>query len=250
MPTPLVLVRTELLKLGTTRAPWILAAGALVFTTLLALQPVIRAGRDGAPSIGTAGAALGVVDALGRGSLVALVVGVLVVTSEFRHQTVAASLLQTPHRIRLLAAKSTASGLVGLALGVSSLLLVLVLGTASGALQLELVNSDIALRVLGLVLTYPLYALLGAAVGSLLSSTQPLAVMLPIAWLLAVEGLITSALPQAARSWSVGGVTAALQHAGTVPAVLPTWVGGGALLALAVLLLALGATHLHRTDIT
>ena len=74
--------------------------------------------------------------------------------------------------------------------------------------------------------------------------------MLPIAWLLAVEGLITSALPQAARSWSVGGVTAALQHAGTVPAVLPTWVGGGALLALAVLLLALGATHLHRTDIT
>ena len=66
----------------------------------------------------------------------------------------------------------------------------------SGALPLELVNSDIALRVLGLVLTYPLYALLGAAVGALLNRTQPLAVILPIAWLLAVEGLVTSALPQ------------------------------------------------------
>ena len=58
-----VLVCTELLKLGTTRAPWVVAAGALVLTTLLALQPVTRAGRDGAPSIGTAGAALGVIDA-------------------------------------------------------------------------------------------------------------------------------------------------------------------------------------------
>ena len=75
MPGLLVLVRTELLKLGTTRAPWLLAGGALALTVLLALQPVTRAGRDGAPSIGTVGAALGVLDALGRGALVALLVG-------------------------------------------------------------------------------------------------------------------------------------------------------------------------------
>ena len=196
VPGLLVLVRTELLKLGTTRAPWLLAGGALALTVLLALQPVTRSGRDGAPSIGTVGAALGVLDALGRGALVALLVGVLVVTAEFRHQTVGTSLLQTPNRIQLVVAKSAASSLVGLALGMSSLILVLAIGAVSGALPLELVNSDIAVRVLGLVLTYPLYALIGAAVGALLNRTQPLAVILPIAWLLAVEGLVTSALPQ------------------------------------------------------
>ena len=250
MPGVLVLVRTELLKLGTTRMPWLLAGAALALTVLLALQPVTRAGRDGAPSIGTVGAALGVLDALGRGALVALLVGVLVVTSEFRHKTAGTSLLQTPNRIQLVAAKSAASSLVGLALGVSSLLLVLAIGTASGALRLELVNSDIAVRVLGLVLTYPLYALLGAAVGALLNSTQPLAVILPIAWLLAVEGLVTSALPQAATPWSVGGVTAALQHAGNLPSVLPVWLGGSVLLSYALLLLAIGTIHLNQTDIT
>ena len=31
----------------------------------------------------------------------------------------------------------------------------------SGAIQPQLVNGDIVLRVIGLVLTYPLYALLG-----------------------------------------------------------------------------------------
>ena len=200
-----MLVRTELLKLGTIRAPWLLAAGALVLTTLLALQPVTRAGRDGVPSIGTVNAALGVIEAVGWDALVALLLGVLVVTSEFRHQTVGATLLQTPNRIQLVVAKSAASSLVGLALGIAAWLVVLGIGTVSGALRLELVNSDIVLRVLGLVLTYPLYALLGTAVGALLNRHPSLAVILPIVWMLGAEDLALSALPRPANTWSIGG---------------------------------------------
>ncbi len=250
MPGLHVLVGTELLKLSTTRAPWILTAGTLTLTILLALQPVTRAGREGAPSIGTAGAALGVLDALGRGCLVALLIGALMVTSEFRHKTAESSLLQTPSRTRLLIAKSAASSLVAMALGVASLLVVLAIGTASGAVRVDLVNLDIAVGVLGRCLSYPLYALLGVAVGALLNRTQAIALVLPIGWLLSVEGLLTSALPPAATSWSVGGVTAALQHAGNVPFILPVWLGGGALLTYALLLLGIGAMRLHRTDIT
>lgn len=250
MPGLHVLVRTELLKLATTRAPWVLAAAAPVLTTLLALQPVTRAGRDGTPSIGTAGAALGVIDAVGRRALVALLVGVLVVTSEFRHQTVATTLLQTPNRIQLVVAKSAASSMVGLTLGIAALLIVLGIGAVSGALRPELVNSDIALRVLGLALTYPLYALLGSAAGALLNRNQPLAVILPIVWLLGAESLAMSALPQPARTWSIEGVTNALQHAGNMPSLLPVWLGGAALLAYALLLVAGGAFQLNRTDIT
>ena len=250
MPTARVQVRTELLKIGTIRAPWLLAAGALVLTTLLALQPATRAGRDGMPSIGTVNAALGVIDAVGRGALVALLLGVLVVTSEFRHQTVGTTLFQTPNRIQLVVAKSAASSLVGLALGIAACLVVLGIGTVSGALRLELVNSDIALRVLGLVLTYPLYALLGTAVGALLNRYPSLAVILPIMWMLGAEDLAMSALPRPANTWSIEGVTGALQHAGNVPYVLPVWLGGAALLSYALLLLAAGAFQLNRTDIT
>jgi hypothetical protein len=89
-------VRTEFMKLRTTRWPWILTLLALALTALLGLQPVFKAGRSGAPSIGTVGAELGVLDAIGRGALIALVMGVLIMTTEFRHQTVSASLLQSP----------------------------------------------------------------------------------------------------------------------------------------------------------
>jgi hypothetical protein len=245
-----VLVRTELLKLATTRAPWALAAAALVLTTLLALQPVTRAGRDGTPSIGTVGAALGVIDAVGRGALVALLMGVLVVTSEFRHQTVGTTLLQTPNRIQLVIAKSVASSLIGLTLGIGALLIMLGIGALSGALRPELVNADIAVRVLGLALTYPLYALLGSAAGALLNRNQPLAAIVPVVWLLGAESLATSALPQPATTWSIAGVTNALQHAGNLPFLLPVWLGGAALLTYALLLLAGGAFRLNRTDIT
>ena len=219
-------------------------------TVLLALQPVTRAGRDGAPSLGTVGAALGVIDAVGRGALVALLLGVLVVTSEFRHQTVGTTLLQTPNRIQLVVAKSAASSLVGLALGIAALLVVLGIGTVSGALRPELLNSDIAVRVLGLVVTYPLYALLGTAVGALLNRHPSLAVILPIMWMVGAEDLAMSALPRPANTWSIEGVTGALQHAGNVPYVLPVWLGGAALLSYALLLLAGGAFQLNRTDIT
>jgi hypothetical protein len=250
VPGLVIPVRTELLKLGTTRAPWALAAGALVLTTLIALQPVTRAGRDGAPSIGTAGAALGVLDAMGRGALVALLLGVVVVTSEFRHKTAGTTLLQTPNRTQLVVAKAAASTLVGLALGIAALLIVLGIGIVSGALQPEVINSDIAIRVLGLTLTYPLYALLGAAVGALLNRNQPLAIILPTVWLLGAENLAVSALPRPANTWSIVGVTNALQHVGNVPYVLPVGLGGVALLSYVLLLLAGGAFQLNRTDIT
>jgi len=245
-----VLLRTELLKLGTTRTPWLLGAAVPGLTLLLALQPVLRGGRDGAPSLGTAGAALAVLDAMSRGALAALLLGVLVATTEFRHKTVSLSLLQAPDRVRLLLGKTITAALVGLALGVSALVVVLTVGSASGALRWDRGNPDLTLHGLGLVLTYPLYAVLGLAVGALLSGNQPLAVILPLAWLLGLEPLALSGLPQPVSAWSVGGLTAALQNSGTLPFVVPVWTGGAALVGFALLLLLAGAHHLLHTDLS
>jgi ABC-2 type transport system permease protein len=246
----LTLLRTEMLKLTTTRWPWILVALTLAATAVQALQPVYKSGRDGDPTLGTALAELAVLDALGRGALVALLLGVLIVTSEFRHNTVTASLLESPRRGRVVTAKALVAVSVGFALGLAGLVIVLAVGLVSGAIQPQLVNGDIVLRVIGLVLTYPLYALLGTATGCLLARNQPLAVVIPVLWLAGLEGFALSSVSQSVRVWSFLGTTAALQNAGDVPLVLSIWAGAGALLGYALLLFGAGALRVARADIS
>jgi len=244
------LVRAEVLKLVTTRSPVALVAVAAVLTLLLAIQPVVRAGRAGSPSLGTVGATLGVIDAMSRPALGALLLGILAVTTEFRHQTVTTTLLSSPSRVALLAAKAVTVVAAGLGLGLLALLVVSVVGTVSKGIRWELVNGDIVLHTVGLVLTYPFYALLGLATGALLRRNQPLAVILPAVWVLGLEGLVTAAVPSAVAVWSIGGSTAALQNAGTVPGVLPVWVGAGALAGYALVLLLGALVSLNRADLT
>ena len=245
----LVLTRTELLKLRSTRWPMILAAIAVVTTLLLALQPLLKAGHD-APSIGTIGATLAVLDAMSRGSLVALVIGTLLVTSEFRHSTITASLLQVPDRAKLITAKAAAAVLVGLALGITCFAVVLLVGAISGAFQPQLVNGDIALRAMGHILTFPVYALLGAGIGALWHFNQPLAVLLPAIWLAGLEGLVLATLPQPARTWSLTSATAGLQNSGTVPMVLPVWLGAVALVGYGLILVSAGGLRVLPADIS
>jgi ABC-2 type transport system permease protein len=243
------LIRTELLALRTIRTPWVVIAAAVVATVAICVTSVLDAGEQGAASIGTAGGMLGVLDATGKGSVVALLLGVLVVAGEFRHETVTTTFLQTPRRIRVLAAKATAAALVGAALGFVNLQAALAVGLPSGAVQPSLLNGDIALRVVGQVLAYPLYGLLGVGLGALLIY-QPVAVVLPLAWVLFVEGLVSDLLPHEFSAWSLKGVTAALANAGDYTDVLPVAAGGLVLLGYAALLLLAGTARVVRRDIT
>ena len=245
----LILIRTELLKLRSTRWPMILAGIAVVGTVLLGLRPLLKAGH-GAPSLGTIGALLGVLDAMARAAVVSLAIGVLVVTSEFRHSTMTASLLQVPQRAKLVTAKAAAAALVGLALGVACFAVVLLLGAIAGAFQPQLVNGDIALRAVGHIMTFPVYALLGVGIGGLLHVNQPLAVLLPAIWLAGLEGLVLATLPEPFRTWSITGATAGLQNSGTVPMVLPVWLGAVALVAYGLVLLSAGGLRVARADIS
>ncbi|MET0711856.1 MAG: hypothetical protein ABWZ30_05080, partial [Jiangellaceae bacterium] len=71
------LMQTELLALRTIRTPWILAGVTVLVTLVLALTPVIDSGKNGAASIGTSAAMLAVLDAIAKGSVVVLLLGVL-----------------------------------------------------------------------------------------------------------------------------------------------------------------------------
>jgi ABC-2 type transport system permease protein len=243
------LVHSELLALRTIRAPWALAAGAILLTAVLAVTPVVRAGQAGNASIGTAGALLAVLGATGRGSVAALLLGVLTVTTEFRHETVTATFLRTPHRRDVLIAKTAAATLIAAAVAVADLAVVVAVGVPTGAVQPAMLNPDILLHEAGLLLAYPLYAALGVGLGALIIY-QPVAVVLPMAWVMFAEDLLLHLVPNVVTPWSLGGVTAALANAGDVARVLPMAVGGAALLGYALLLLFLGGGRVLRRDIT
>jgi hypothetical protein len=244
----LTLVRTELAALGTIRGPWLLVAASIIATAVPALMHVIDAGDRGAPSIGTAGAMLAVLDAAGNARIIALLLGVLTITAEFRHNTVTVMFLHLPRRSRVVLAKAATVVLVGVAVGVIDLAVALAVGVPSGAVPWSLLNGDIALHALGQALTYPLYALLGLGIGTLLIN-QPLAVVLPLTWLLVVEGLVVDLLPHGSDRWGLAGVTAALSYAPD-GIVLPMLVGGLTLAAYALLLSSLGTARVARCDIT
>jgi len=241
------LVRTELLALQTIRTPWVFAAATAVTSLALALSAVLDAGKAGAASIGTAAAMLGVLDAIAKGSFGVLLIGVLM-TSEFRHGTATAAFLATPRRVRMTTVKAMTVTAVGAALAVVNLAIVLSVGLPTGAVQPSMLNGDIQLRVLGLMLTYPMYGVLGVGIGAVLIS-QPLAVVVPLAWVLLEPGLFGH-LPHVLTPWSLGSVSAAVANAGNVAAVLPMLAGALALTGYAVLVLAFGSARVVRRDIT
>jgi ABC-2 type transport system permease protein len=245
----LKLIRTELLALRTTRLPWALLAGPVLLTAMLAVNAVLDAGRNDAPSIGTAGAMLAVVDATGSGRLVILLLGVLTVTAEFRHGTVTGTFLRSPRRAQVLTAKAAAIVAVAAVAAVAALAVALAVGLTTDAQSLALVNPDVVQHVAGLLLAYPLYGLIGVAAGALIIY-QPVAVLLPLAWVLYLEGFTLRLAPTSVAPWSLNGVTAALAHSGTLPDVLPPAAGGAVLAAYALLLSVLGAVRLARRDIT
>lgn len=242
------LLQTELLKLCSVRAPVVLTAAGPILTAGLALQAVAQSGKAGAPSVGTAALLLAVLSTAAYAQLSALVVGVLAVTSERRHGTLTATLLQTPHRLRLICAKAVAAALAGLLTGLLSLAVVLLVATAAGAVRAPLVNADVVLAALGQLLAYPLYALLGVAVGTLLCEWQPIAVLLPVAWFLLLEDYLGALAHEAAR-WLPGRLASALANAGQIPDLVPVWAGGLGLLGYGLLVLGAGALRFDRTDV-
>jgi ABC-2 type transport system permease protein len=239
---------TELLKLRTVRAPMLLMTTGVLLAAFLALQPVARAGIQGMPSAGTAALMLAVLSAAAHGQLLALVIGVLAVTGERRHGTLTVTLLQAPHRVRLMYAKAVAAALSGLLLGLLSLAVAASVAMSSGALRATLVNGDVILATAGQVLAYPLYALLGVGIGALLMASQPIAVLLPVAWFLILE-TYAAVLAGNLSAWLPEQLTAALANAGDLPHLLPVWAGGLGLLGYGLLLAGTGATRLARSDV-
>ena len=257
---------SEWRKLTSTPLWWVLGLGMaayLAFTGgVLAFSFTVAPEGSGGPAVGGVDAALGVygiVNAIGY--VFPLIIGTLVVTTELRHRTLTQSLLAEPRRGVLLTAKLLVTVPVGLLyglLGVGGLVLASapVLSLAGDGAYL---TDPEVLRALVLgVLVTALWAVLGAAFGSVLTHQVAAIVAIlaftqfvePIARLAlgAVDGLsvVSAYLPGAAADAVVGA--SLFSQMGDVD-LLPAWGGALVLLGYAAALTLAGRLATFARDV-
>lgn len=250
-------INSELFKLRTTRTFLALVGSALALVlvaSILICALVNFEGEDEANEI--LAVVLGpIVRAL------ALVIGILAVTNEFRHGTITPTLLVVPDRTKLMLAKLIAVLVLALGLGFVSGLLMVGASGIFGALR-DFETQDALAVLAGSTFATALNAALGVGVGVLVRNQVGAIVGVlvftqfiePIARLAATfieqVGDYTQYLPGAASDALVGSSIFAMSMQGGSVDQLEWWVGGLVLAGYAVVFLVLGYLTSWRRDVS
>jgi ABC-type transport system involved in multi-copper enzyme maturation permease subunit len=207
------LINAELMKLRTTRATyWLLGVlGAGIVLVVLLLGLLLHAEhlqtRDNQQGLLAAGIAI---------PLFTLIIGIIISTGEFRHGTITPTLLATPQRGRVVAAKLVAGALFGVVLLVAGEALVLALGTFALAVRgipVHLFEGDIW-KILGsLVAACALWGALGAALGTAFRN-QAATLIVSILWVLIAENVLRGFFPGQASFLPASALIGVLARSG------------------------------------
>lgn len=241
------LIRVELLRLRTARSLRALLAGVAVLGLLQVARLVRSAGSAGGIRPGSDSAWTQILLGGTAGSLLVLLVGVLAVTSDFRHGSLTPTLLVTPRRGRVMAARMMACALVGAATAALMAVVSAGIGLAAGVLS-GLPGPVVLPQAAGGVLLAAFWGWAGAAVG-LLVRHQITALALPMVWLLVVETLVSSYGLGQLRWWLPGGAGFGLTGS-DIPGVLPAWLAALVLAGYGAALTIPGIRRLASADIT
>jgi ABC-2 type transport system permease protein len=239
-------LRSEWLKLWTTRTAWVMLGIGLLGEALFA-------------GLYTGLAALGEVEGELRGGEIAtgvgllmvlmLVLGVLVVTTEFRHGTSSSTFLASPRRYPALLAKVGASLLVGLLAGLAFV-------AVNAGLTLPLIverggdlppTGDLASVYAGVVASFAILAAFGLGVGAVIRN-QVGAIIAAIAFFFVLSPL-PELLPGSIGEYFPAQALGALHGHVEGDGVLDQVTGGLVLAAWAAGLVAIGIALVCRRDV-
>jgi ABC-2 type transport system permease protein len=194
---------------------------------------------------------------IGNGSFAAAfaaMIGVMAMTSEFRHGTIRATFVFTPERARVLGAKVLASTLVGLGFGALGAGLALAAGVTmirARGHDVLIGSGDVRRLLIGTIVMSALWAAAGVGVGAIVRSQVPAIVGL-FAWVFVVEILLFQYLPGVAR-YAPGAAGTAMTGdtvGDSSVHLLSSSAGAAVLAAWAVVLVLLGALVTDRRDVT
>lgn len=186
-------VRSELLKIRTTRSWWAYLIVIVVLTGIAVAGTIGDAPDEERRSTEFQ---LDLVDTIGVAVLLAIILGITIVTTEFRHGTTTPTFLAAPHREQVLAAKSVAAVVVALGFALLSLLVVAAVALPWLAIldvPTAIGGAELAERVGRQFLSAVLWVLMGVAIGSVVHS-QVAALVGTLVWIFLVETLLLGLL--------------------------------------------------------
>ncbi len=237
-------LKVEWYKLRTARGTWILFALAIGAAGLAAAGSSAATAGD---QLSTAVGQRQVAHTAGSGAIFVLILGILLVTNEFRYGTIVFTTLADPERVNTLAGKAAVVAGAGAAIGVASVATNLVVGAAmlaSRGYSYRIGDREIWSTYVGSVGAAVVFGLLGVAIGAIVRK-GPAAIIGALAWLLVLETLVGQLIP-GLRPYLPGAADQAVARV-PVANLLTMW--QGALVAAGYLvlaaILALGVTR-HR----
>ncbi|MFI7573570.1 ABC transporter permease [Micromonospora sp. NPDC049497] len=271
------LVRSELLKIRTTSTWWILALiylplwGITLFFNYVQSDQLVNGDLSQVPADQTdAIEAVSQPDSLTAnlftngqfmGLMMVMLLGIIVVTSEFFHQTVTTTFLTAPHRSAVMLAKLVAAAGLGLLFWLVTTAANLLAGSAVlGGIGVETSYGSAVWEAVGLNgLAYLLWAILGVGLGVLIRSQIGATVTGILLYLGGSIGAVIIISTLAARfgDWinnlqlAVPSLASSLMVAGTdIPGNPPRWAGAAVLIGYAVVAGVVGTLMVRRRDIS
>ena len=247
------LLASEARKLTSVRTVWVLSVAGWGFVLLAAALTVFTETGPAGEFTGQPEQVANVVDSLGQSMPFVLVVGLLIMTTEFSHQTAGRTFLVTPSRPRILLAKLLTG--VGFAVwfmlgGLAVVAVVLLAGSLGSDVSLRF-DADVWLAARDATAGTILNVLFGVAVGSAIRS-QVVAITGVLVWMLVLENLVSFGLPSIGRWLPFSALSAVFTSPGvdTGPFTpLDPQVGLAVFLGWVVLALLLAWGLLTRRDV-
>jgi ABC-type transport system involved in multi-copper enzyme maturation permease subunit len=248
------LIQAEFSKLFSTKLWLWLLLGALGLTALAVSLTMGFDSANGnpAPRLTTPEGQRNLFSSAGAASIFGLILGIIAVTGEFRHQTVTPTFLATPHRGRVVIAKLLAFLATGIGYGLATIAIAIALPWMSAKnIDLSLGSNGIPGTLAGVAASVAVYSLLGVGLGALLRN-QIAAVVGALIYLFVIEGLVGS-LPTIRDyyKWFPGGANSALtSNFQPNIQVLQPYQGGLLLVAYGLVFAILGTRLAVRRDVT
>lgn len=247
-------IKSEIRKLFSTKLWLWLLLGGMAFTALAVTITLASDGRTGNsnPPLSTAAGLRNLFSTIGAGSVLAIVLGAVGMTGEYRHQTVTPTFLASPHRGRVVIAKIVTYFLAGIGYGVGCAIVCFAIALPwLSSKNLHIGGQGVPQVVLGAIAAIAVYSLVGVGVGALVRN-QIAAVVGTLIYLFVLENLI-SGIPHVRNyyRWFPGGAAQSLAGSSSNNFHLFHQWQGGLLLAAYGLAFALAGRYLAvRRDVT
>jgi ABC-2 type transport system permease protein len=239
----------ELFKLRTTRTSWGVTLGSLAL--VLIISAIAALAGEFQPDDSEAN----LLEIAGLVQIFALVLGILVVATEFRHGTITPSLLAVPDRVRLVLAKLVAALGAGALLGlVAAALCAAIILPVLSARDVDVIDSstsEVLELIAGNLAASALFAAIGVGLGALIRN-QVGAIIGALGWIFLVEPLlgIIPGFDDVISKWFPSGAANAAAGTASSEDALGQVPAGLLLAAYAAAFVAAGIVMIRRRDVS